>query len=48
MAILPIKDRRYLEEKGIAFEEIDSPQKAILLRSFPLPEVSSTALRQMS
>lgn len=37
MAILPIKDRRYLEEKGIAFQEIDSPQKAILLRSFPLP-----------
>ncbi len=37
MAILPIKDRRYLAERAIAFEELEQPQKAVVLRGFVLP-----------
>lgn len=37
MAILPLKDRRYLTERGIRFEEIDGPQKALVLQGYELP-----------
>lgn len=37
MAVLPIKDRRYLTHRGIPFEEIDEPQKAVVLKGFELP-----------
>ena len=38
MAVLPLKCRRYLIERGITFEEIEEgAQKAIILRDFALP-----------
>ncbi|ODT86215.1 MAG: hypothetical protein ABS69_00210 [Nitrosomonadales bacterium SCN 54-20] len=38
MAVIPIKCRRYLTERGITFDEIeDNNQKAIILRGFSLP-----------
>lgn len=38
MAVLPMKCRRYLMERGIAFEEVeDGGQKAAILRGFALP-----------
>ncbi len=38
MAVLPIKCRRYLKERGIAFEEVDEGgQKALILRAYALP-----------
>jgi len=38
MSVLPMKCRRYLTERGIAFEEVaDGGQKAVILRAFTLP-----------
>lgn len=38
MAVLPMKCRRYLTERGVAFEEVvEGDQKAIVLRDFGLP-----------
>lgn len=37
MAVLPIKDRRYLVQRNVCFEELDQPQKAVVLRDFDLP-----------
>ena len=37
MAVLPIKDRRYLVQRNARFEEIEQPQKAVVLRGFELP-----------
>lgn len=38
MAVLPMKCRRYLTERGIAFEEVeDGGTKAVILRGFALP-----------
>jgi len=37
MAILPMKDRRYLSQRGITYREIESPQKAVLLEGYQLP-----------
>ena len=38
MSFLPPDDRRYLTDKGIAFEEIENgAQKAIILQDYPLP-----------
>jgi len=38
MAALPMKCRRYLTERGIAFEEVtDGGQQAVILRGFVLP-----------
>jgi hypothetical protein len=37
MAVLPLKDRRYLQQRGIAFQEIEEPQKAVVLRGYELP-----------
>jgi hypothetical protein len=38
VAVLPIKCRRYLLDRGIAFEEMEEGgQKALVLRSFLLP-----------
>ena len=38
MSVLPMKCRRYLTERGIAFEEVeDGSQKAAILRGFALP-----------
>lgn len=38
MAVLPSGDRRYLEERGFAFREVeDHGRKAVVLEAFPLP-----------
>lgn len=37
MAILPIKDRRYLLQREIIFQEVESPQKAVILKNYHLP-----------
>lgn len=38
MSVLPLKDRRYMEDRGIAFEEVlDGAQRGIVLHDFPLP-----------
>ena len=37
MAVLPLKDRRYLNERRLNFEEIEQPQKAVVLKGFELP-----------
>jgi hypothetical protein len=37
MAVLPLKDRHYLQKRGIAFQEIDEPQKAVVLSNHKLP-----------
>lgn len=38
MAVLPMKCRRYLTERGIAFEEVENAgTKALILRGFALP-----------
>ena len=38
MAVLPSKCRRYLTERGIAFEEVEhGGAKAVILRAFALP-----------
>lgn len=36
--MLPVKDRRYLEDRGITFDEVgDGAQRGIVLRDFSLP-----------
>lgn len=37
MSILPSRCRTYLADHGIAFEEVDGAQKAIILRNYPIP-----------
>ena len=38
MSVLPLKDRRYLENRRIAFEVVvDGEQRGIVLCDFPLP-----------
>jgi len=38
MAVLPLKCRRYLTERGITFEEVEEGgQKAVVLRGYTLP-----------
>lgn len=37
MAVLPLKDRRYLAQRGIQFQEIEEPQKAVVLQGYDLP-----------
>lgn len=37
MDVLPIKDRRYLTQRGVSFEEFELPQKAVVLRAIGLP-----------
>jgi hypothetical protein len=37
MAVLPIRDRRYLADHGFDFAEFDSPQRAIVLKGYELP-----------
>lgn len=37
MAVLPLKDRRYLTQRDVTFEEIEQPQKAVVLLGFKLP-----------
>ena len=37
MTVLPSRCRRYLVEQQIQFEEVDGPQKAIILKSYPVP-----------
>jgi len=38
MAVLPIKCRRYLTERGTPFEEIEEGgQRGVIFRAFPLP-----------
>lgn len=39
MALLPSADRRYLEDRGVAFDEVeDRGRKAVVLKAFPLPD----------
>lgn len=38
MAVLPMRCRRYLTERGVTFDEVEEGgQKAVILRSFSLP-----------
>lgn len=37
MTVLPSRCRKYLTEKGVAFEEVDGPHKAIILRAYQVP-----------
>ena len=37
MSILPSRCRNYLTDHGVAYEEVDGPQKAIVLRAYPVP-----------
>lgn len=38
MSVLPSRDRRYLETRGIAFREVEERgQKGVVLTDFPLP-----------
>lgn len=38
MAVLPLKCRRYLVERGVSFQEVEEEgHKALLLKSFALP-----------
>ncbi len=38
MSVLPSKCRKYLTDRGIAFEEVNGAQKAIILRAYPVPK----------
>lgn len=38
MPVLPMKDRRYLTQRGVKYEEFDEPQKAVVLRALTLPK----------
>lgn len=38
MAVIPLRDRNHLLERKITFEEVDGAQKAVILRTYPLPE----------
>lgn len=37
MAVLPLKDRRYLVERNVRFDEVELPHKAVVLRGMELP-----------
>jgi hypothetical protein len=37
VTVLPSKCRKHLTDRGVAFEEVDGPQKAIILRAYPVP-----------
>lgn len=37
MAVLPIRDRNYLIERGVAFEEVDGNEKGVIFRDYTLP-----------
>lgn len=37
MALLPLRDRQYLAQRNLHYEEIEKPERAIVLRSFNLP-----------
>lgn len=37
MAVLPIRDRHYLTERGIAFEEVDGNEKGVIFPGYVLP-----------
>lgn len=37
MAVLPMRDRAYLVERGIAFEEVDGNEKGVIFRDYVLP-----------
>jgi len=37
VSVLPTRCRKHLLERRIAFEEVDGPQKAIILRAYPVP-----------
>jgi Prokaryotic E2 family E len=37
VSFLPSRCRKYLLERGIAFEEVEGPQKASILRAYPIP-----------
>jgi hypothetical protein len=37
MAVLPIRDRAYLVEHGVAFEEVDGNEKGVIFRDYVLP-----------
>ncbi len=37
MSVLPTRCRRHLVERNIAFDEVDGPQKGIILKSYEVP-----------
>ncbi len=37
MSVLPTRCRRHLVERNIAFDEIDGPQKGIILKNYEVP-----------
>jgi hypothetical protein len=37
VSVLPSKDREYLVERGIAFDEIAGPPRAVVLRQYVVP-----------
>jgi hypothetical protein len=37
VSVLPSKCRKYLTDAEVAFDEVISPQKAIILRAYPVP-----------
>jgi hypothetical protein len=37
VSVLPSKCRKYLTDAEVAFDEVTSPQKAIILRAYPVP-----------
>jgi hypothetical protein len=37
VSVLPSRCRKYLVEHGIAFDEVDGPQKGVILRAYPVP-----------
>jgi hypothetical protein len=37
MSVLPSRCRKFLTERCIDFEEVDGPQKAVILRAYPVP-----------
>lgn len=38
MTVLPSRCRKYLVEGGIAFDEVEAPEKAVILRAYPVPK----------
>jgi hypothetical protein len=37
VSVLPSKDRKYLVERAIAFDEVAGPPKAVIFRGYPVP-----------
>ncbi|MBS4001761.1 MAG: hypothetical protein KGZ91_00150 [Afipia sp.] len=37
MSVLPLRDRTYLQQRGIVFQEIDGPQKGVIFPDYVLP-----------